>query len=330
MHVVTVSAIERHLADGVGHGVHRSSDHGRSGDALGTPCTGWRTDRLPFPRYGHAHARDWSYGRSDGGPRRHRRGPARRRRPLALHPARIRMSDRERTAPPDWALPGWDAVDPDEPVVGRPAAPRPTEAARARGSRPTLEPARGPWHVRPADPAGQRGHPGGPDRDPAGPAPRRPVGRRRDRARHGLERGPRLLRAEGRAQPAPVRLVPRRPRALRVRGPGRSAGRRPRARRPVRTDRRDAALRRLHPAGGARRPRTAVRGTQGAARGGGSLRHRAEAPAALPSADDRRRHQPVGSGVARHQPRPGASVAARPGRRWLPRRCRATARRRAS
>jgi exodeoxyribonuclease VII large subunit len=40
------------------------------------------------------------------------------------------MSDRERTAPPDWALPGWDAVDPDEPVVRRPAAPRPTEAAR--------------------------------------------------------------------------------------------------------------------------------------------------------------------------------------------------------
>jgi len=40
------------------------------------------------------------------------------------------MSDRERPAPPDWALPGWDAVDPEEPVAGRPTAPRPAEAAR--------------------------------------------------------------------------------------------------------------------------------------------------------------------------------------------------------
>ena len=28
----------------------------------------------------------------------------------------------QRPDPPDWALPGWDSVDPDEPVVARPAA----------------------------------------------------------------------------------------------------------------------------------------------------------------------------------------------------------------
>ena len=59
---------------------------------------------------------------------------------------------------------------------------------------------------------------GDPRRRPRGPAPRRPVGRGRGRARHGLVGRPRLLRAQGRAQPAPVRLVPRRSAALRVRG----------------------------------------------------------------------------------------------------------------
>jgi exodeoxyribonuclease VII large subunit len=41
------------------------------------------------------------------------------------------VSERERNGPPDWALPGWDAVDPDEPVTPTPAAPVVPPAAPA-------------------------------------------------------------------------------------------------------------------------------------------------------------------------------------------------------
>jgi exodeoxyribonuclease VII large subunit len=45
------------------------------------------------------------------------------------------MTERDRPTPPDWALPGWDAVDPDEPVAvgpGRGAAPDDEAGLRPR------------------------------------------------------------------------------------------------------------------------------------------------------------------------------------------------------
>ena len=99
-------------------------------------------------------------------------------------------------------------------------------------------------------------------------------------------RRPLLLRAQGRAQPAALRDLPRRPAdapfeaqaGLRVVAHGRH--------RPLRADRRDAALRRLDPAGRLRRPRAALRGAQGAAGGRGACSSGAEAP--LPPPADHR------------------------------------------
>ena len=155
---------------------------------------------------------------------------------------------------------------------------------------------------------------------PPGSAARRPVGRGRDRAGHRVHRRARLLRAQGRAQPAPVRVVPRRPPALGVRGPGRAAGRRPRSDRRVRTDRRPAAVRRLDAAGRLRRPGAALRGAQGPADRGGPVRRGAQATAARRdrrrSPSSRRRPAPSGATCARSSPDAGrwsgsCSVAAR-------------------
>ncbi len=114
-----------------------------------------------------------------------------------------------KSGPPDWALPGWDAVDPEEPVAVGPggARPGPTSPAAAPGTfgLRILQVSEVTRAVR-----------GAIRQDPAA---RRPVGRGRDRPGHGLERRPRLLRAQGRAQPAPVRVVPRRPRPLGVPAP---------------------------------------------------------------------------------------------------------------
>src|SRR6187200_679100 len=62
-------------------------------------------------------------------------------------------------------------------------------------------------HVRRPDPGRQRGHPLDPWRGPLRSALVGPVGRGRDRAGHDLVGWSRLLRPQGRAQPAPVRLV---------------------------------------------------------------------------------------------------------------------------
>ena len=169
-------------------------------------------------------------------------------------------------------------------------------------------------HVRRPDPRRQRGHAGDPRRRPRRPAPGRPVGRGRDRSGHDLVGRARVLRAQGRAQPAPVRLVPRRPAALGVRGAGRAAGRRPRPDRPVRAAGRAPALRRVDPAGGSRRPDAAVRGAQGAARRGGAVRRGAQAAAADATGDDRGHHQPDRRRLEGHLPRAGAPLAADPGR----------------
>ena len=68
-------------------------------------------------------------------------------------------------------------------------------------------------------------------------------------------RRPRVLHAQGREGPAPVRLVPRRPRPLAVPAADRAPGRRPRADRPVRAAGRAPAVRRRAPAVGVRQPR---------------------------------------------------------------------------
>ena len=146
--------------------------------------------------------------------------------------------------PPDWALPSWDSL-PAEPGEASPET-------RWPGDDPTGSPrgvlARIPrrsGHLRGPNPRRQRGHPGDPWRRAHRPATRGPVGRRRDRAGHDLVGRACLLRAQGRAEPAPVRLVPRRPAALGIRGPGRAAGRGPRPDRPVRATGRAPALRRI-------------------------------------------------------------------------------------
>ena len=92
-------------------------------------------------------------------------------------------------------------------------------------------------HVRGPHPQRHRGHPRPQGRRPRRAAPRRPVGRGRGRPGHDLERRARVLQPQGRAQPAPVRVVPRRPSPLGGPGPGRAAGRRPRSDGPVRADR---------------------------------------------------------------------------------------------
>ena len=174
--------------------------------------------------------------------------------------------------PPDWALPSWDSVPADPAEAGlRPVGPGRTPG-EGRGPGAAAPGTRGARHLRRPDPRRQRGHPHDPRRRPGRPAPVRPVGRGRDRPGHDLVGGSRLLRAQGRAQPAPVRLVPRRPAALRVRGAGRTAGRRPRPDRPVRAAGRAPAVRRIDPAGGSRRPDPPVRGAQGTARRGGAVR----------------------------------------------------------
>ena len=169
-------------------------------------------------------------------------------------------------------------------------------------------------HVRRPDPGRQRGHPRDPRRGPRRPAPGRPVGRGRDRTGDDLVGRARLLRAQGRAQPAPVRVVPRRPPPLGVRGAGRAAGRGPRTGRPVRAAGCAPALRRVDPAGRAGRPDPAVRGAQGATRGRGPVRRRAQAAAARPTGDDRGHHQPDRRGLEGHLHGPRAALAADPGR----------------
>ncbi len=169
-------------------------------------------------------------------------------------------------------------------------------------------------HVRRADPRRQRGHPCDPRCRPDRPAPGRPVGRGRDRAGHGVVRGPCLLRPEGRAQPAPVRLVPRRADPLRVRGAGGAARGGPWPDRPVRAAGRPPALRRVDPAGGSRGSDPPVRGAQGAAGGGGPVRHRAQAAAAGAPGHDRGHHQPDRRRLEGHLPRPRAALAADPDR----------------
>ena len=172
--------------------------------------------------------------------------------------------------PPDWLLPSWDTLpdDPDEPR----RAPVPG----------------GTFGLARAD--GVRGQPGDPRARPRRRRPARPVGRGRGRAGHGVDRGPRVLHAQGRPCPAPVRVVPRRPRAVAVPAPDRAPGRRPRADGPVRAAGRAAALRRVAPAVGVRQPRGPVRAAQGRARRGGPVRRGAEAAAAPAAADDRRHH----------------------------------------
>ena len=102
--------------------------------------------------------------------------------------------------------------------------------------------------------------------------------------------GPRVLHAQGRPRPAPVRVVPRRPGALAVPAADRAPGRRPRADGPVRAAGRAAAVRRVAPAVGVRQPRDPVRAAQGRARRGGPVRRGPEAAAAPAAADDRRHH----------------------------------------
>ena len=108
-------------------------------------------------------------------------------------------------------------------------------AARRRGS------AR---HVRPPDPRGQRGHPGGPRRDPLGPAPRDlwvegEIGRVTvSSAGHAY-----FALKDERSQLQCVWFRDDRA-AQRLRGPGRAARRRPRPDRPVRAAGRAPAVRR--------------------------------------------------------------------------------------
>ena len=145
-------------------------------------------------------------------------------------------------------------------------------------------------------------------------------------------RRPRLLRAQGRAQPAPVRLVPRRPAALRRSRP--QAGLRVVAHGRIDLFEPQGALQlyvESHPAGRARRPRAPVRGAQGPARGRGPVRRR--------RASGRCRRGPATIAVVtsptgavwkdiRHVLAP--PLAAGAGRAGRARRSRATARRRAS
>ena len=221
--------------------------------------------------------------------------------------------------PPDWALPSWDSIAPEAPGAREAReAPEAAEAAEAPAGRPPNRPpaAPGTFGVRILGVSEVTRAIRGAVR--ADPRLARPVGRGRDRPGDGLVGGSRLLRAEGRAQPAPVRLVPRRPAALGVRGAGRAAGRRPRPDRPVRAAGRAPALRRVDPAGRARRPDPPVRGAQGPPRRRGPVRRGAQAAAAVATGDDRGHHQPDRGGLEGHLPRPRATLAADAGR---PRRC---------
>ena len=131
---------------------------------------------------------------------------------------------------------------------------------------------------------------------------------------HDLERRPRLLRAEGRSRPAPVRVVPGRSRSVAVPAPDRAAGRRPRARRRVRGAGRAPAVRRLDPAERGGGPRDPVRAAQGEAGRRGAVRDGAEAAAARPAAGRRGRLVADGRGVEGRLPRLRAALAARAGR----------------
>ena len=195
------------------------------------------------------------------------------------------------------ALPSWDSI------TAGPGSP-----GDGRGT--TRPGPRGPGHVRGADPRRQRGDPGHPRRRARRPAPGRPVGRGRDQPGHDLVGRPRLLRAQGRAQPAPVRLVPRRPPAVRVRGADRAARRRPTAgstsssRRAVSSS---TSSRSSRPASA-----TSPSGSR-RSRPGSPPRACSRAPASAAcrrARDDRRRHEPDGRGLAGHLPRPRAPLAA--------------------
>ena len=97
--------------------------------------------------------------------------------------------------------------------------------------------------LRAADPGGQRGHSRRSRRRPGGAGPARRLGRGRGRPGDGLVGRALLLHAEGRAQPAGLRLLPRRSAGLAVRGPDRAARCRPRSHRRLRVPGRVSALR---------------------------------------------------------------------------------------
>ena len=214
--------------------------------------------------------------------------------------------------PPDWLLPSWDAV-PDEP-----------DDAPARRRR------RAPGHLRAARPDRHRGHPRHPGTGPLGRRPARPVGRGRGRPGDGLDGRPRLLHAQGRPRPAAVRLVPRRPGPLAVPAADRAPGRGPRPDGPVRAAGRAPALRGVAPAVRVREPGRPVRAAQGAPRGRGPVRRRAQATAARRARGrspwSRRPPAPSGATCATCWPGAGRWRAWS----WWRARSRARARRRAS
>ena len=145
-----------------------------------------------------------------------------------------------------------------------------------------------------ADPGRRRGHPRDPRRRPLGRRPARPVGRGRGRPGHRLLRRPRLLHAQGRAQPAPVRLVPRRPRRARrsSRRPGCGSSPTAGSTCSSRRARCSSTSSRIQPAG-LRRPDPPVRGAQGAPGGRRAVRRRAEAAACRIAARGRSRSSPA-------------------------------------
>ena len=118
----------------------------------------------------------------------------------------------------DHGRPGWAHDRPSRPTGccrrGTPSARRSGRGADRRAPAPAR-------HLRAARAHGLRGQPRDPGARPLRRRAARPVGRGRGRPGHRVDRRPRLLHAQGRPRPAPVRLVPRRP------GRGRRSSRRP-------------------------------------------------------------------------------------------------------